>query len=143
MRLTGSRPVRLQMTRWSRWLTVALAFASALAVVATPARPVAAGDDVCPEPNNAFQQACYLGTASDALGFIANPDDSDVYRIESLDFGAKLEATLPDMPHAYRLHLLDWRGEVIEKSQEGGAPTISKTLGPPGSYYLFVDSVTG
>jgi hypothetical protein len=48
------------------------------------------------------------------------------------------------MPFPYRLHLADWRGQIVgESHDEGGSQVISTKLGPPGSYYLFVDSSFG
>lgn len=146
MRTTGQR------SRISPWrpLTRLLLVVLALIVgfggqLATPApRPALAGDDVCPEPNDQFQQACYLGTSSDALGFLGRADDVDAYRIEVLDFDVVLRVRLAEQPFPYRLHLADWRGEPIAESQdEGGAQVITQQLGPPGSYYLFVDSRFG
>lgn len=133
--LTGFRSI---------WARVALALLALAVVGVPPARPVAAGEDVCPEPNDQFQVACYLGGDSDALGFISRADDVDAYRIEVLDFGVTLRAEIADMPFPYRLHLADWRGQVIgESADEGGRQVISAKLGPPGSYYLFVDSRFG
>jgi hypothetical protein len=104
----------------------------------------AKGADPCPEPNDAFQAACYLGTGSDALGFISAAEDVDAYRFEVLDFGVKARLELAEMPGAYRLHLADWNGKVIaESTDQGGTAALEYTLGPPGSYYLFVDSKTG
>src|SRR4051812_1724808 len=73
----------------------------------------AKGDDVCPEPNDAFQQACYLGPASDAIGFISRPDDIDAYRFEVRDFGAKVHFALDDRPLPYRVSLANYNGEVV------------------------------
>ncbi len=104
----------------------------------------AQGADPCPEPNNTFQAACYLGTGSDALGFLSGAEDVDAYRFEALDFGVQARLELAEMPAPYRLHLADWNGRVVaESTQQGGASVLEYTLGPPGSYYLFVDSATG
>lgn len=103
----------------------------------------AKGADPCPEPNGSYQAACYLGTGSDALGFISAPDDTDAYRFEVLDFGVRARLELADMPAPYRLHLADWNGKVIAESAGGGTAALEHTLGPPGSYYVFVDSATG
>jgi hypothetical protein len=112
-------------------------------VVASLARPghaaPARAEDVCPEPNNTFQAACFLGAGSDALGFISRPDDTDAYRIEVLDFDVRLRVEL-DRPFPYRLEVADWNGEVIAGSMDGA---IETRLGPPGIYYIFVDSPGG
>ena len=104
----------------------------------------AKGADPCPEPNDTFQAACYLGPGSDALGFISAPSDVDAYRFEALDFGVKARLELADMPGPYRLNLADWNGRIVaESSDQGGVPVLEYTLGPPGSYYVFVDSGQG
>jgi hypothetical protein len=104
----------------------------------------AKGTDPCAEPNDTFQAACYFGASSDALGFISAPEDTDAYRFEVLDFGVKARLELADMPAPYRLHLADWNGKVIaESTDQGGTSALEYTLGPPGSYYVFVDSKTG
>ena len=66
------------------------------------ASAAAKGEDVCPEPNNAFQAACFLGTDADALGFISPAEDSDAYRFEVRDYGATVQVSLPDRPLPYR-----------------------------------------
>ena len=102
------------------------------------ASPAAAkGDDVCPEPNNAFQAACFLGADADALGFISQPDDSDAYRFEVRDYGAMVQVTLADRPLPYRVNIADWNGEVVAGGESGSVQT---RLILPGSYYIFVDS---
>ena len=81
---------------WSRVASVAAAAALALiptlapaasvpasAYALPPVNPVVRGQDVCPEPNDTFQAACFLGKDSDALGFISTPNDVDAYRIDS------------------------------------------------------------
>jgi hypothetical protein len=124
-------------------LLLLVAIVCAEVIVAHPVAQARSADP-CPEPNDTFQAACYLGTASDALGFISKADDIDAYRFEALDFGVKARLELADAPGQYRLHLADWNGKVIaESSDQGGAPALEHTLGPPGSYYVFVDSKTG
>ncbi len=104
----------------------------------------ARGQDVCPEPNDTFQTACYLGPASDAIGFISRPDDIDAYRIEVLDFNVDVHAEISEMPFPYRLNLANWNGDLIAtSSNQGGVEAIDTTVSVPGSYYIFVDSRTG
>jgi hypothetical protein len=98
------------------------------------------GADVCPEPNDALQAACNLGTGSDALGFISTPDDVDAYRVEAHDYGARVHLALPDRPHPYRLTLIDYDGDVLQ-STDGG--TIDTMVDLPGTYYALVNSATG
>lgn len=122
-------------------LVVNVVFAALLAQSSLGTRPLAAkGDDVCPESNDSFQAACYLGADSDALGFISQPGDVDAYRFEVRDFGAVARVTLPDRPLPYRLNLADWNGDVIATGDDGNLQT---RLTLPGSYYVFVDSGTG
>jgi hypothetical protein len=106
--------------------------------------PAAQGQDVCPEPNNSFQSACYLGPGSDALGFISGPNDTDAYRIEVLDFNTDVHVEMPTMPAAYKIELANWNGDVIARSVPSGAgQAIDATVDLPGAYYIFVDSAGG
>jgi hypothetical protein len=100
----------------------------------------AKGDDPCPEPNDSFQSACYLGTDGDALGFISNPGDIDAYRFEARDFNTKLHVALVERPFPYRLNLANYNGDIVESSPNGEFET---TVSLPGTYYIFVDSGTG
>jgi hypothetical protein len=105
-----------------------------------PGTAAARGDDVCPEANDVFQAACFLGAESDALGFISRRDDVDAYRFEVRDYGATVRISLPDRPYPYRLSIANWNGDVIA-SDSGGS--VQARLDLPGSYYAFVDSPTG
>jgi hypothetical protein len=131
---------RLDRSQVAR-LATALFLAVVLAGISgAPPNTAAKGDDVCPEPNDAFQQACFLGTASDALGFIGSADDVDAYRFDVNDFGAAIHLTLPDRPLPYRLSLASYDGQVIAST---GTASLDATLPLPGTYYAFVDSATG
>jgi hypothetical protein len=100
--------------------------------------------DVCPEPNDTFQAACYLGPSSDALGYISSPNDVDAYRIEVLDFNTDVHVELPSMPAAYKVALANWNGDVIaDSSASGGGQVIDTTVDIPGAYYIFVHSAAG
>lgn len=142
--MIGTGPVRSTARRCATVLLV-------LAVLVGPAQPTtsptaqaapAAGEDVCPEPNDGFQNACNLGPGSDALGFLSSPDDVDAYRIVALDFNARVTVTLTGQP--YRLQLYDWNGTVIGESTDGaGGQALSTTLPLPGAYYVGVVSPTG
>jgi hypothetical protein len=106
--------------------------------------PAAQGQDVCPEPNDTFQQACYLGPESDAQGFISNPNDVDAYRIEVLDFNTEVHVEMPSMPAAYKVELADWGGKIIaSSSSSGNGQVIDTTVKIPGAYYIFVHSASG
>jgi hypothetical protein len=122
----------------TRLLLAIVLVVATLGLLTPPAQ--ARGEDVCPEPNDAFQAACYLGPAADALGFLSHPGDVDAYRVEVLDFGAGLQVELADRPLPYRLHLANWNGEVMASDADG---TVAATLPLPGSYYLFVDAPDG
>ncbi len=102
--------------------------------------PAARAQDVCPEPNNSFQNACYLGPGADAVGFLQQPGDTDAYRIEVLDFNVDIHVELAERPFPYRLELANWNGDPIATSDTG---VIDTTLDMPGSYYIFVDSPSG
>jgi hypothetical protein len=104
--------------------------------------PIAQGQDACPEPNNDFQSACFI--ASTTQGVLHAPDDVDAYRFEALDFGTRVQVALLDPPGPYRLTLADWTGQVVaSSSMQEGSEVIDAQVGPPGSYYVFVDSKTG
>jgi hypothetical protein len=96
--------------------------------------------DACPEPNNSFQAACYLGPGAPADGFIQQAGDVDAFRIEVLDFSVDIHVELEQRPFPYRIELADWNGDEIVTSMDG---VIDTTLDMPGFYYIFVDSPTG
>src|SRR5206468_3838116 len=100
------------------WRKLRVGTIVAVLVLATASTgSVAAEDkDVCPEPNDALQAACNIGTASDALGFISTPTDMDTYRLETHDFGTTVHLTLPDRPRQYRLSLVGYDGEVLRST---------------------------
>jgi hypothetical protein len=123
------------------WLLVGgLALAGFGLLLSLAGTAAAKGDDVCPESNDTFQAACFLGTDSDALGFISRRDDVDAYRFEVRDYGASVRVSLPDRPQPYRLHLANWNGDIIATGDDGA---VQSRLDLPGSYYVFVDSGAG
>lgn len=146
---------------WSRLARVAAAAALAVlpALVPPTSTPVAASDapfsspavlgplaqgDPCPEPNDTFQAACYLGPGSDAQGYISAPNDVDAYRIEVLDFNTDVHVEIPSMPAAYKAELANWNGDIIASSSDaGGGQAIDTTVDLPGAYYVFVHSTGG
>jgi hypothetical protein len=99
-----------------------------------------AADDPCPESNDTFQAACFLGQDDDAIGYLSGPDDVDAYRIEVLDFNATARIRLVDRPLPYTIELADWNGQVIASGPNG---TIEKKLTMPGAYYIFVHPSDG
>jgi hypothetical protein len=143
---------------WSRVARVAAAATFALiptlvpptsspAVASGPTAlsPTVRGQDVCPEPNDTFQAACYLGRDAEALGFISTPTDVDAYRIEVYDFSTDVHVEMPTMPAAYKIELANWNGDIIATSSPGGSggEVIDTTVPIPGSYYIFVHSAAG
>ena len=106
--------------------------------------PASQGDP-CPEPNDTFQNACYLGPNADAVGFISSANDVDAYRIEVLDFNTDVHVEMPQMPAAYKLFLANWNGDEIATSTPGpgGGQVIDATVDIPGAYYIFVHSAAG
>lgn len=119
--------------------TLALLLVGLLSTALWPGTTAAKGDDVCPEANDNYQEACFLGTASDALGFISRPDDIDGYRFEVYDYNATVRIELADMPLPYRIHLTDWNKNVIAR----GENVVQTQVPAPGSYVVFVDSRFG
>lgn len=121
---------------------VALVATALLLVPLTPTVPPTAyaAQDPCPESNDTFQAACFLGQDDDAIGYLSSPDDVDAYRIEVLDFNALARIRLVDRPLPYRIELADWNGKVIASGPNG---TIETTLTQPGAYYIFVHPADG
>jgi hypothetical protein len=120
------------------WRAVALVVTALLLVPLVPAAHAA--DDPCPESNDTFQVACFLGQDDDAIGYLATPNDVDAYRIEVLDFNAKARIRLVERPLPYQIELADWNGQVIASGPNG---TIETTLSQPGAYYIFVHPSDG
>lgn len=138
----------MTMTRAApRLLALWLVIATALS--AGPGRAAGHDGDVCPEPNDEQQGACYLGPNSQALGFISRPDDADLYRVEVLDFDVDVRVELADKPHPYTVELLGWDGDVLASSPPtdgtaaGTSDVVTVTVRVPGAYYVRVRSPTG
>ena len=111
------------------------------ALLLVPLVPTAhAADDPCPESNDTFQTACFLGQDDDAIGYLSAPDDADAYRIEVLDFNATARIQLLERPLPYQIELADWNGKVIASGPNG---TIETKLTQPGAYYIFVHTSDG
>src|SRR5688572_11393462 len=121
-------------------LVIGALLTALLATVVSRPVPMATAGEACPEPNDMSQTACYLASGSAALGVIACPDDVDGYRIETRDFGVRVNLELLDRPFPYRLSLVNFDGTLLSISDDA---RINATLDLPGSYYAFVESVTG
>jgi len=124
----------------ARRLVVGVLLATLLTMVLGLPTATAQGENACAEPNDMSQNACYLGNGAEAIGFISSGDDVDGYRFETRDFGVRVRLDLPDRPFSYRLTLVNYEGSLLSISDDA---TISATLPLPGSYYAFVESVTG
>ena len=133
-------PSTVRQTGVWRRLVQGMALAALMLTTAGAGTASAAGDDVCPEPNNRLQLACNIGTGSDALGFISSSGDVDAYRLVTLDYGARVHVALPDRPYPYRLKLVGYDGRVLHSTEAGA---IDGTLELPGTYFAVVDSATG
>jgi hypothetical protein len=104
----------------------------------------AQGVELCPEPNDALQQACGANVGDGVTGYLSSPNDVDYFRFDSLDWDADIGIELLSGPFAYRITLFDWNGNPIGTS-ESAAPLsrLRGKLGPPGAYFFAVDSLTG
>lgn len=131
---------------WTRIARGVLVLGLSLFPVFSPllSAPVQAqGRDVCPEPNDTFQAACYLGPDSEPEGFISTSSDVDAYRIEVLDFHTDVHVELA-MPLPYEIYLADWNGKIMAQSSPSpGGAALDHTVDIPGSYYIFIRSGSG
>lgn len=131
------------------WIVLVLALLLGASQSGQPGRTVYAapaqqGQDACPEPNNDFQSACYVASGGQSSGVLQSPDDVDAFRYETLDYDTHVQLALLEPPGPYRLNLADWNGRIIaSSSMQEGSEVIDALVGPPGSYYVFVDSKTG
>lgn len=140
MRWLGTRGARV----WAPALMGLMLMFSAVAPGDSMRLASAKGDDVCPEPNDGFQAACYLGPGSDALGFISRADDVDAYRFEALDFNTAAHVEIADQPFGYQFVIANWNGEPVATSKtDGGREVADVSLPLPGSYYVFVQTKDG
>lgn len=122
--------------RASRWL-IALALAT---VMLGPGHPAPVGaQDACPEPNDDRRTAC-LAEPGIVGGQIDRAGDVDVYRFESLDFGAVAHLGLDVPDGALTARLLDWNDRVLGESASSLADV---TLPAPGAYYVSVQAPEG
>ncbi|MCC7371529.1 MAG: hypothetical protein IT306_24125 [Chloroflexi bacterium] len=110
-------------------------------LILTGASTSYAAEDPCPEPNDSFQAACFLGQDSDAFGYLSASNDVDAYRIEVLDFNATVRLRLVERPGPYQIELADWNGKIVVGSGTGGV--IETKLTSPGAYYVFVHAANG
>jgi hypothetical protein len=121
---------------------IATALVAASTLLPTGVFAAAQAGDGCPSDTSTPQQACYLGPDSLAVGALSFEGDQHFYRVEALDFGVELELDYSGAP--YRLTIIDWSGSQIQSqtAPDRSGLTMVQTLGPPGSYYVLVDSPT-
>ena len=143
------KPHRQSRAWGPRSTLLALLFTLALPLSgALPDAPHVAAQEACPEPNNEFQQACELRTGTPAQGVLSTDGDIDAYRVEALDFHARVHLELSGGRPDHRISLVNWNGEVLASAVQAPAAQTSPirldhAVGPPGAYYVFVDAVTG
>ncbi|MCC7105378.1 MAG: PPC domain-containing protein [Chloroflexi bacterium] len=126
---------------------------SALLVVSTllslgfPVRatPALAQADPCPEPNNGFNNACFIGPAAPIVqGFISDAGDVDAYKFEVAVPLAQVEILLTNLPEDYDLHMFTgnaaYMGESVKQGNQPDAINLSLFR---GTYFVFVNSSHG
>lgn len=126
-----------------RW-ACALALSLAIALPAGP-RPALAQADPCPEPNDTFAGACFVGPGTPTVrGFITQAGDVDAYKFEVNDPLARVRVELADLPADYDLHLFDTNAAVLaESTNQGTVPDTIDLLMIRGTYFVFVNAPRG
>src|SRR5581483_9733202 len=120
-----------------------------LLLVLTPllglAAPAAAQTDPCPEPNNGFKTACFVGPGTPVVqGVISSPDDVDAYRFEVNVPLAQVHIELGNLPADYDLHIFGGNAQLFtEATTSGLAPDVVDLVLPTGIYFIFVNSAQG
>ena len=135
---------RLRRRSTARWLLIGALLLNLAGLL--PPRTVvqAAAEDPCAEPNDEFQQACFLGIGSEALGFISRPDDVDAYRLEALDDNVRAHIEMSGASSPYAFIIGDWNGQpVATSSPTASGAAVDVALPLPGSYFVFVQSPDG
>ena len=137
-------PRRWRVSASTRRLGVAVLALSFLLPLGPPVGPALAVDDACPEPNHEAAAACALAPGAPVAGFISDPDDVDLYRVEAPS-GGDLSATLSGLPGQYGLRLLTADGAV--KAEVAPPDLADRQLASPGlapgTYLLAVFSTSG
>jgi hypothetical protein len=124
--------------------------ALALLLGAVGALPPAGGSvyaqaDPCAEPNNGFNNACFVGSATPSVqGFISQPNDVDAYKFEIQAPLADVRIELGSLPADYDLHLFSGNAGFVTESVVSGLG--SDRLELPlfrGTYFVFINSAQG
>lgn len=139
----GTSVVRLLALARLRLLIV-LALVAAFALPAQPA-PALAQADPCPEPNNGFTNACFVGPAAPTVqGFISAAADIDAYKFEVSGRLAQVRIELSGLPADYDLHVFNGNaGFIGESTNQGLTPDVLDVPLIPGPYFVFVNSSQG
>lgn len=126
------------------WVRVLLALAMA-GTWWLPPRSVAAQADPCPEPNNGFNNACFIGAAVPTVqGFISQPGDVDAFKFEVNVPVAAVKIELGGLPADYDLHLFSGNaGFVGEAVTPGRGNEVIDLPLIRGNYFLFVNGNPG
>ena len=143
VRFQAGRPSAAGAAALNRRLRAALLLALFLALSQPPRLPSAlAQSDPCPEPNNGFNNACFIGPATPMVqGFLAQPGDVDAYRFEVNVDLAQAHVELTSLPADFDLGLWDSNASILERSANTGlaAEVIDLPL-ISGTYFLFVNA---
>jgi len=128
----------------NQWLRLILTMAVMVMLIAPASTPALAGQDPCPEPNQAFGQACFLGPAGPASGYLDTAEDVDTYALD-LPAGAMIVATLSRLPADYSLRLFSQEGATKAEALEPGVgDKVLRADGlSAGKYFLSVLSLRG
>lgn len=125
-----------------RALVAVLLVGGLLPLHSTAARAQA---DPCEEPNNGFNNACYVGAGAPTVqGFISQASDVDAYRFEVQVPVAQVRIELAGLPADYDLHLFSGNAGFLGESINQGLS--ADTLDLPlfrGTYFVFVNSAQG
>ncbi len=121
----------------------AVDYTMTLALEPAPGSGPAAQTDICPEPNDSTDTACYFGTATPAIGALSTPTDADIYVFDVPGGGAVVRATLSDLPADYDLFLTDGISIITASARGGNSDDRLEAVLEGGQYYLEVRNASG
>ena len=135
------------MTRLSAPIAVRALVVALMVAVLVPLHPTSARAqaDPCQEPNNGFNNACYIGAGAPTVqGFISRSNDVDAYRFEIQAPLAEVRIELGDLPADYDLHLFSGNAGILGESvNQGLSPDTLELPLFRGIYFVFVNSAQG